>query len=263
LVDAANLSVAWATVLLRIIDLPGTSISPLAVSIHGFAADGMPQEDTELRTSLDACLQTNGKLDIETVAWTIFPNNVWRLAQGDRHRLYDLYVKAWPHWKIMNPQANRCGLYFERLVHYGPGQLDGNQLEWIISQYRSRKGVRKSMFQASVFDPARDHVPTARLGFPCLQHVTFVPEGDGLVVNAFYATQQLVEKAYGNWLGLCRLGHFMAQAMGLNLVRLNCFVGIEKLDQIGKRSESLSPVIAIAGDIITTATAAATVRSFA
>jgi len=81
----------------------------------------------------------------------------------------------------MNPRDNRRGLYFERLTSYGRGPCDGNQLEWILSQFNGRKGVRRSMFQASVFDPERDHVADAQLQFPCLQHVSFEPTKEGLV----------------------------------------------------------------------------------
>ena len=260
LVDERSLSMAWAKVLLHIIDHPGKSISPLVVSISGVGADGAPDEDLGLRHALDDCLKTNGKLDTETVAWTIFPQSYWRLAQGDRHRLYDLYIKAWPHLRTMNP-LNPRGLYFERLVKYGRGPLDGNQLEWIISEFQARRNVRRSMLQASVFDPKRDHIRTAQLGFPCLQHLTFVPDGGGLVVNAFYATQQLFDKAYGNWLGLCHLGHFMAQAMGLQLIRLNCFVGIEKLERITKKAESLGPVVAAARRLVAATPTGSLIRS--
>ena len=99
------------------------------------------------------------------------------------------------------------------------------------------------MLQASIFDPARDHVRQAQLVFPCLQHVSFVPQGTTLMVNAFYATQQIFEKAYGNYLGLCRLGQFMAHEMGLTFNCLNCFTGVEKLDTIPKSSPILAPII--------------------
>ena len=145
----------------------------------------------------------------------------------------------------MAPHKNRRGLYFARLVaydldhrtgerlpHIPPGAVpqDGNQLEFLIQ--RCKKGVRVSAFQATVFDPARDHTTAARIGFPCLQHVTFVPSfADGtLLLNAFYATQQLFEKGYGNYLGLARLGHFVAQQTGLSLVRVTCFIGVEKME---------------------------------
>lgn len=54
------------------------------------------------------------------------------------------------------------------------------------------------------------------------------------MVNAFYATQQVVHKGYGNYLGLGRLGAFMASQMHRRLERLNIFVGIAKMDKIGK-----------------------------
>ena len=54
-------------------------------------------------------------------------------------------------------------------------------------------------------------------------------------MNAFYATQQLFDKAYGNYLGLARLAGFMAREMGLDMTHLTCFVGVAKLERIGKR----------------------------
>src|SRR3546814_7420399 len=72
---------------------------------------------------------------------------------------------------------------------------------------------------ATTFDPGRDHVASAQLGFPCLQQVSFEPTTAGLVVNAFYATQQVFDKAYGNYLGLAQLGAFMAHEMDIPLAR--------------------------------------------
>ena len=51
-----------------------------------------------------------------------------------------------------------------------------------------------------------------------------------MAVNGFYAMQYLFERAYGNYLGLCRLGHFVAHELGLELVQMNCMVGIGKVD---------------------------------
>ena len=42
--------------------------------------------------------------------------------------------------------------------------------------------------------------------------------------------QQLFEKGYGNFLGLARLGAFVASQVGLMLARVTCFVGIEKME---------------------------------
>ena len=102
------------------------------------------------------------------------------------------------------------------------------------------------MLQVAIFDPARDHVADAQLGFPCLQQVSFEPTTAGLVVNAFYATQQIFDKAYGNYVGLVQLGVFMAQQMEMRLARLNVVVGIAKLDRIAKTDPDLAPVVAAA-----------------
>lgn len=242
LIDDTNLSRAWARAFLYALDHSGNTISPLILSISGFQETGA-QEDHDVRAELDKVLTSEGHLTADDVAYTIFPQRLWKLAGGDRQKLFSYYRMAFPRYQAMNRRNNRRGLYFERMVSYGRGPEDGNQLEWILSAFESRKGVRKSMFQASVFDPERDHVADAQLQFPCMQHVTFEPTEDGLIVNAFYATQQLFVKAYGNYLGLCQLGVFMAHEMKMPLVRLNVAIGVEKLEKISKTNADLLPLI--------------------
>jgi len=129
----------------------------------------------------------------------------------------------------------------------------GNQLEFIIREFNGRQGVRRSMLQASVFDPVRDHTRTAQQGFPCMQHVSFVPNvhDKSLMLNAFYATQQLFEKGYGNYLGLCRLGSFMAHELGLTFSQLNCFAGVGKIDSVGRpaMSAALQALLDVATEV--------------
>ncbi len=246
LICDTNLSRGWARVLLRVLDNPGTEISPLVLSLTGFDADGYPAEDRGVRKELDTVLAELKYWDVETVAFTIFPQQYWRLCRGDRTKLFPMYQDAFPRLQAMNRKDNRRGLYFERLTMFGSGPCEGNQLEWIIQEYTKRKGVRRSAFQATTFDPARDHLPDAQLGFPCLQHMSFVPSGDELVVNAFYATQQLFDKAYGNYLGLSHLGAFMATQMGLRLARLNVTVGVAKLERVNKSELKHTAVVSAA-----------------
>lgn len=230
----SNLSIAWGRALIEVLDHPGTELSPLMVTIDAAGAREGALEDAAIRSSLDLHLASRDMLDTETVAWTIFPTSLWEHARSDRSRFFEMYRGAYPRYRALNPTLNGRGLYFGRLVDYGRGPCEGNQLEWIIEQHNQRRGVRRSMFQASVFDPAHDHVSRAQLGFPCLQHVQFVPAEGRLTVNAFYATQQLFDKAYGNWLGLCDLGAFMASEMCLQFSQLNCFIGVEKLERATK-----------------------------
>ena len=152
-------------------------------------------------------------------------------------------------------------MYFERMVMYGRGPCGGNQLEWILSQFNSRKSVRRSMLQATTFDPGRDHVTSAQLGFPCLQQVSFEPTTAGLVTNAFYATQQIFDKAYGNYLGLAQLGAFMAREMGMPLARLNVMVGVAKLERINKSDADLAPLVTAARALVSPAHCPSSTRS--
>ena len=249
-IDETNLSRAWAHLLLQVLDNAGTEVAPLILSVSGFSQDGAAVEDPAVRQALDQLLKRKDRYAVESVAFTIFPQRYWVMCRGDRNRLFELYRKTFPRLQAMNRKANSRGLYFERMMMYGRGPCDGNQLEWILSQFHSRKNVRRSMLQATTFDPERDHVASAQLGFPCLQQVSFEPTSSGLVTNAFYATQQIFDKAYGNYLGLAQLGAFMAREMGMPLVRLNVMVGVAKLERINKSDPDLRPLIAAARALV-------------
>ncbi|MCC3411550.1 MULTISPECIES: thymidylate synthase [unclassified Microcoleus] len=246
IIEETNLSHAWSRAFLHIIDNPGKEVSPLLITLTGFT-NSMPKEDQAIRDALDNCLKINNEQSVHTVANTIFPASYWQRSNHNRNKLFDTYLENFPRIQALSPKKNKRGLYFERLIAYGSGPNNGNQLEYIISQYKSRTGVRRSMFQASIFDPARDHIIDPRIPFPCLQHVSFIPQKNkSLIMNAFYATQLLFNKAYGNYLGLCKLGNFMAHEMGLTFERMNCFVGVAKMDNIPKKCPTLEELKKVA-----------------
>jgi hypothetical protein len=226
-IEDTSLSVAWARAV-RVASMPGRSeIAPLTVSVTGFDDQRIVEETPAIRTALDALLQRRTDQTIETVANTIFPDSLWNPAAG-REQLFKRYERIKGRLKEASPK-NRHGIYFERMIA-GGRKDEPNQLRDAISMFLSRDGVRRSALQIAIFDPSRDHSTSAQLGFPCLQHVTFAPYRGALNVNAFYATQYLVERGYGNYLGLCRLGRFVAHELGLPLGRLTCLVGIAQCD---------------------------------
>jgi hypothetical protein len=243
--EETNLSVAWARAFSVVSAKYGRELSPFMVSITGFHS-GTVFEEKDLRHALDTSLEESGHQSIETVANTIFPESLWRRSGCDRTKLFDQYIENLPDYVAMAPEKNRCGLHFARLIAFDldpttgdrlphmPVKLapkKGNQLEFIIRKWQD--GLRRrGMFQACVFDPVRDNTGAAQQPFPCLQHISLVPDESigTLRLNAFYATQQLFVKAYGNWLGLARLESFLAHEMGLRFERLTCFAGIEKMD---------------------------------
>lgn len=221
-VDDENLSVAWARALRRVID-NGSEVAPLIVSVTGFDSDGRCLEDQTIRAPLENLLATEKHQTVETVANTIFPYSLWNPSAG-RAQLFDRYERIRSRVRSSS-RENVHGIYFERMVAGGSKERP-NQLEFVINCYLRRTGVRRSVLQVATFDPAQDHTAAAMRGFPCLQHVTFAPAGDGLNVNAFYATQYMVERAYGNYLGLCRLGQFVAHELKKPLKRFTCFTGL-------------------------------------
>jgi len=225
-IEDNDLAVAWGTALLAATQPIVRDLLPLVVSITGFSPTGVVTEDGTIRSSLDRTLSLRGLQSAHTVANTIFPRSLWNPA-APRSALFSRYQAILPRLHAASAK-NRHGLYFERMLSGGPVGSE-NQLEFALSAFSARAGVRRSILQIGVFQPARDHSTAAMLGFPCLQHLTFAPTRDGLNVNAFYATQYMVERAYGNYLGLCRLGQFVAYELSMPLSRVTCYTGIAEV----------------------------------
>jgi thymidylate synthase len=136
--------------------------------------------------------------------------------------------------------SKRYGLYFDRLISYGHSKQKVNQLEYIIKTRTEHNNRRRSALQASVINPHLDHDNMPVRGFPCLQQVSFAPlNGGGLSITGYYPQQYIIDRAYGNYLGLCRLGHFMANELGLKFVEMNCIAGIARLGKINKTDDEL------------------------
>jgi hypothetical protein len=225
-VEETNLSQAWAKVMLRLLDKGVTEIQPLVVTIQ--LPQGKPVESPEIRRVADETLERFEKPLCDTTANTIFPHSYWTPG-ADRQQLFDRYSRVLPRLRkhtLNQHRPNQYGLYFERLMAHGTGQV--NQLKHIIETWQGGNH-RRSALQAVIFDPVQDHTHQRMRGFPCLQQVTFAPAPEGLTVMGFYGVQYIFDRAYGNYLGLCRLGQFMAYEMGLPLVRMLCVTGIAEL----------------------------------
>ncbi len=246
-IEDRNLSCAWARAL-QLASAPGfTELIPLIVAVTGFDKRGSFEEELRIRTALNALLAKEEKQSVDTVANTIFPASLWN-PTAKRQLLFQRYRRVLSRLRRAS-RKNSHGMYFERMISGGPVGRE-NQLDFAIDTYLGRKGVRRSVLQVGVFNPNHDHSAAAQLGFPCLQHVTFAPSDGGLCVNAFYATQYLVERAYGNYVGLCRLGQFVAREMGLPLTRVTCFTGIAECDIPKSRMASiLSTIDEIMGSV--------------
>jgi len=228
---ADNLSLGWAKILLALAQPGIKRLAPLTLTLRGFDNDGTAPEVPEIRKAVDAFLAAHDKRDTENVAWTIFPQRYWDISDGDREAFFDLFIESFQRVQDFNARNNKRGSYFQRLVDFDGGGRGRNQLKWMLDEYDAHpKARRASKFQATTFDPARDYTSAGQLEFPCLQQISFTFQDGGLHMNAFYATQQIARKAYGNYLGLARLGAFMSSQMKLRFEQLNVFVGMAQMD---------------------------------
>lgn len=229
-----NLSTAWAKAFLKVMHRGVKELTPLVVTVI-CSADGVMAERDDIRDLLDTQIMRlktkDTKLQLcHTVANTIFPRSLWNPnLVDDAQQLFERFDAVWP--RIKRCAQNRRGSYFRRLTAYRPNgdSPPVNQLAHIAATFRGGNH-RRSALQAAVFDPALDHTNAPLLGFPCLHQVAFSPLAErGLAVTAFYATQYIFDRAYGNYLGLSWLGDFMARQMDLRLVRITCVASVAQI----------------------------------
>lgn len=239
IVAGDNLSEVWGKTFLNVYS--AGEISPLVVQFNALNNDE-PPEIPLVRNSLDETMHEQAKgLSCHQVANTIFPTRLWN-PDVDRQELYRRYLRISD--RILRNPNNRNGVYFQRFIAFGDGsstQGGVNQLEHIIQTWH-RGNHRRSALQAAVFNPLADHSHQRQRGFPCLQQVAFAGKNGGLSVTGFYATQYIFERAYGNYLGLFRLGQFMAHEMKLRLEQVICVASPAKLS--GGRKRDLSKLAA-------------------
>ena len=223
LIRGGSISEAWLLAARRLDKLPGFEMFDLAVEI-----DGPLDEIAAVRRRLDQHLVKTGRQSIETVASTIFPQRLWRPMLGRKH-LYDAYARILP--KLRRFGGNHHGLYFERLTFWR--RTDGglkNQVEDVIQRLRSELAGGKPLrfiYDLLVFSPQHDPRPR---GFPCLSYINVKLDEGTLRMTAHYRNHYFVERAYGNYLGLARLQHFIAHEAGIEPGALVCISGHAELD---------------------------------
>lgn len=243
-----NLTCAWAQAFVSVFDHPRHG--PLAVNVSGFTSES-PEENASLSATIDEILRAQERpVTIRQTAMTIFPFDTWeRRGRPAVVPLSEYYLQHMlPRLKARNHKNSR-GTYFQRMVSFTGvnGKTPGdspiktvNQLEHIVriwNNHRAKGGSeRESALQVGIFDPAKDHTGSPLQGFPCLQQVGFsVDAEDKLTVIGFYPSQYLVDRAYGNYRGLCHLGVFMAREMRLRFGGLSCFVAHPLPGSVPKR----------------------------
>ncbi|MFZ1683735.1 MAG: thymidylate synthase [Candidatus Zixiibacteriota bacterium] len=259
IIARSNISLAWAHAFLAVYGGRISTTTPLVVSAGDFDGSSTPEEET-IRQAVDEALASADKLSCKMNADLIFPQSQWKRSRTlGRSEFFNRYVNDYyPRLRARDKRRNGKGTYFLRMIAWGLPTNDEyapepiNQLEHVISMYQDRANhgmrPRTSALQIACFDPDRDHTRAARSIFPCLQQLGFVyGSANSLVLNAYYPSQYIFDRAYGNYLGLSHLGMFVAGELGLKFRRLTCFIGSPKLGDV-KRG-TLRPLAAQLTDI--------------
>ena len=231
-----SLSEAWVLALERVLPEPRGRLVHLVITVTQPGG-----EVAAVRQVLDTALEVSGSLEVATVAETIFPRSLypnpavnWRpdLSRPEVQgldaaaaALYDSYTAILPH--LVTVSANRSGTYFGRMVSW-PGKAEGgvNQLAARVTALRREHAAGRRCNNTLDVDIAADSEEDLRglqvyaatdkrmRGFPCLTHIDFTLHEGRLHCLAVYRHQYLIEKAYGNMLGLSWLLGFLCQQTG-------------------------------------------------
>ena len=253
IIDGHSVADVWAKLFLQLKNNPGDSLGPSMIRIQTENAEKMVEKDSFIRVEIDKHLKEAKKPLTRETSEIIFPYSVWRAKKWNIDELSNWYLGEFlPRLRAIAPSKFRR-TYFERMIDFEEKGADnpddeGNQLKFILERWKEKmeKGshFRQSGLQVAIFDPARDHSKEPYMLFPCLQQIGLhFPSKDTLGLSAYYPTQVLIERAYGNYLGLCQLGVFLAQELGVKFTEFACFVGSPRLGWPNKTSlQSLVPI---------------------
>lgn len=162
-------------------------------------------------TTHNSITQFSKMINIRTpkdVAYTIFPYNQYN---GNADELYQQYIKRFFPW-TRKQQHSGWGTYFERMINYDPGNGSKriNQLKNIVDAINVRKMTLSAAYTISITHPGGETI--RRMGGPCLNYLTIQMEPSNppkLGILAIYRNHEFLERAYGNYFGLCKLLEFL------------------------------------------------------
>jgi hypothetical protein len=242
---AASVSEAWLLSLERTADATGGR----AVHVVSTVTDP-GTEFLSVRRVLDGALDGYGAQSIDTVAETIFPASLYpdpaidwapdlpaaksAMLDAAADALYDAYIGVLPMLRTIH--ANKSGTYFSRMITWPGKEVGGvNQLAARVEHLRAQHLAGNRTNNTNDMDAAADaqadeedlrgvqvYAPTDRRtrGFPCLTHIDLTLYRGRLHMTAVYRHQYLIDKAYGNMLGLSWLMQFLCQQTGHDLGEL-------------------------------------------
>jgi len=180
--------------------------------------------DSELHGRVSSFAKSVGVLPPKDVAYTVFPHTPYWQGKS-ANEIYSRYNGTGGFYNRSRKRPHSgWGTYFRRMTHYqrSNGEIV-NQLDRVISAIRDWRSPRQAAYAIVIPQPGPD---TARPeGSPCLNYIApQVTIGNPLTVGLLcvYRNHDFVERAYGNYWGLCELTKFIARETGAQPGTLTC-----------------------------------------
>jgi len=187
------------------------------------------EQDRDVIGAVDAALQLHEPgLSVQTVASTIFPNNLYKLDK--RPAFYDSYVNA----MTRGQKAGTWGTYALRMIRRVArnGKTTYNPLETLVRKLQKSKNGRCYQavyelgvmdiefdleddgfgFELPLYEPAADRNMPRNM--PCLSHLSFKVTQGKLDLTAMYRSHWYGQRVLGNLIGLNNLHNFVAVESG-------------------------------------------------
>lgn len=205
-VEARSVSEAWVAGVQAVLDAKGQHVNHLLIR----ASDPLPEVD-EIRTAADALLAELKLQGVATVRNTIFPYET-AIDVDSPVELCDVYLEMYSDLRRLGSER---GTYFGRIIAYPRADSTaGNQLlETLGKLTAAGKGTRwRSTYEVNIYNEQKDTRITR--SFPCMSHLAYHVDGDRLDCLATYRSHDLIDKAYGNYLGLAQLQEYLAEESG-------------------------------------------------
>jgi len=167
---------------------------------------------------------SNSILASKDVAYTIFPHKLY-MRKKTAKRLFDSYNRPGGLFdKLRRRPRSGWGTYFRRMTHYEINSTLKNQLDNIIRAINNRKFTYKAAYTLVIQKPGGETVRP--LGGPCLNYLAVQMEQTNTVPQlgllAVYRNHDFLERAYGNYWGLCNLLNFLAKETSSKSGPLTC-----------------------------------------
>lgn len=242
LIQSTTLAQGWLEACQHLLEKPGWIDTTLV--LHVDEPMRVRREDRAVAESLDAFLVAHKHYSNHTVAETIFPG--YEYVRRGVEGVYSVYPdEIYPRIKNLR-EISRWGTYAHRLVrrHHEDGTVY-NPLKDCIRKMRDTRPKRAAYelglgygFDLATYDDDQDR--RARMGGPCLSHLSFKFIDAKIHLTAMYRSHYYVQRAYGNLLGLARLLAFVAEQVGVAPGPLVCHSTMARLEHGKERTRGWS-----------------------